>query len=123
MKTKQRWTSGTLEEFVEHHGSQRAAAAVIGVQPETVNRWLNDHGSPRGMTLDRFRQLRITFGEQKEWRGGTLRQFVKHSGTQREAARVIGIREESLNRILNRHTKPRGMTLVRMKQLKVSVGR
>jgi len=120
---RKRWTGGTLGEFVEYHGTQKAAAAVIGVYPETLNRWINKHEKPRGMTLDRLKQLHIRIDEKKKWEGGTLRQFVKHHKTQRAAAVIIGIREEGLNRILNRHTKPRGMTLVRLKQLRISVGR
>ena len=122
-ETKQRWTSGTLEEFVDYHGTQKAAAAIIGVHEGTLNRWINKHESPRGMTIDRLKQLRIKTGERKKWEGGTLRKFVKHMGTQRAAANEIGIREDGLNRILNGHAKPRGMTLHRLKQLKISVGR
>ena len=121
--TKKRWTKGSLTEFVDYHGTQKAAAGIIGIHEGTLNRWLNGHESPRGMTLDRLKQLRIEYGEEKTWTGGTLKQFVKHHGTQRAAANAIGIREEALNRIINGHTKPRGMTVFRMRQLKITVGK
>ena len=58
-RAKARWSGGTLVEFVDFHGSQRAAALVIGFREETLNRILNGHETPRGMTVQRLKQLRI----------------------------------------------------------------
>lgn len=52
-------TNQTLKEFVETFPSQHAAALKIGCTQETLNRWLNGHVSPTGITLLRFKQLGI----------------------------------------------------------------
>ena len=124
-KTKGRWKSGTLEEFVEHHGSQIAAAAVIGIHECSVNRYLNEKSNVQKSVQDRFKELRIQYGEAKDpWEGGTLKKFVKYHGSQREAAKALGIREEHLNRIINKHIGHfNGMTRRKFLRLKITVGR
>ena len=124
-KTKGRWKSGTLEEFVEHHGSQVAAAAVIGIDVCSVNRYINDKSTPQKSVQDRCKELRNQYGEAKDpWEGGTLKKFVKYHGSQREASKALGIREEHLNRILNKHVGNfNGTTRRKFLRLKITVGR
>ena len=51
----------------------------------------------------------------------TLRQFVKESGGQEAAARIIGVSFVTVNRWLHGHDPPRGLSLRRLGELGISV--
>ena len=55
------------------------------------------------------------------WAGGTLDAFVSFHGTQRAASLVIGVPEATLNRWLKGKLHPKGLTLLRFKQLHIVV--
>lgn len=119
---KKRWTLGTLEEFIEHHGTQRAAAFVIGIPEESLSRVVNN--PPAGPQISkRLHELGINRPEKKKWTGGTLVGFVKFHGTQEKAAMEIGLTARALNKILKAHTHPRGLTLRTFVKLKINTTR
>lgn len=60
MKTKTKKPTKSLRDFCAEAGSQEAAAALIGVSFATVNRWLNSHDKPRGLSRRRLAELGIT---------------------------------------------------------------
>lgn len=43
-----------LEALVRHAGSQRAAAAALGVREETFSRWMKGHRHPQGRIVMRL---------------------------------------------------------------------
>jgi hypothetical protein len=49
----------TLEGFVKTYGTQSAAARIIRVHTETLNRWLNKQMVPDGQNLYRLYELGI----------------------------------------------------------------
>lgn len=59
MKQKPAAKTKTLRDFCAEVGSQEAAAAAIGVSFATVNRWLNKHDEPRGLSRRRLADLGI----------------------------------------------------------------
>ena len=58
-ETKEKWAGGTLEAFVAFCGTQRTAAAKIGIEGSTLNKLLNGHTQPSRGTLREFKRLRI----------------------------------------------------------------
>lgn len=49
----------TLTQFVAIYPSQNAAADAIGVTTETLNRWLNKHMDPKGLSRKTLRTLGV----------------------------------------------------------------
>jgi hypothetical protein len=58
-------------------------------------------------------------GKQKT-RGG-LTEWVHGQGGQAQAAAIVGVRTETLNRWLRGHIRPRGLSLRRLKELGVKL--
>jgi len=48
-----------LAEFVRRFGTQSRAAEIIFVQEPTLNRWLNGHLNPEGLSLRRLHELGV----------------------------------------------------------------
>ena len=59
MKRKPAAKTKTLREFCAEVGTQEAAAHKIGVSFPTLNRWLNGHDKPRGLSVRRLADLGI----------------------------------------------------------------
>jgi len=49
----------SLEQFVRECGSQEKAAQTVGVAFATLNRWLNEHDEPTGLSLRRLHELGV----------------------------------------------------------------
>lgn len=49
----------TLTEYAKACGSQKVAAANIGVTEGTLNRWLHGHIHPRGLSIVRLKELGV----------------------------------------------------------------
>ena len=58
-------------------------------------------------------------GRQKA--GGGLTEWVHRQGGQAQAAAIVGIRTETLNRWLRGRIRPRGLSLRRLKELGVNL--